>query len=262
MIKRPQKIRMIKTENIYPNPYQVRRRFDEKSLEKLSESIKENGIISPVLLRTSNMGYEIICGQRRVRAAIMAGMSEIPSIVINVGDASCAQLSMIENIQRENLNYIEEAEGYYNLLCYHNVKKDKLVKKMAVDKAFIGEKIKLLSLGEKVRYMLEKLNFTEKFAHALLKIHEEEGQLSLLEKVDGENTSYKDFCNLVRGEIQTMREQAKPKKRNYSEHQTRIFTNTIEKTVEMLVREGAQITTKKEENEGYTAIIIKIKHSQ
>ena len=83
-----------------------------------------------------------------------------------------------------------------------------------------------------------------------------------MEKVDGENTSYKDFCSLVRGEIQTMREQAKPKKRNYSEHQTRIFTNTIEKTVEMLVREGAQITTKKEENEGYTAIIIKIKHSQ
>lgn len=262
MIKRPQKIRMIKTEDIYPNPYQVRRRFDEKSLEKLSESIKENGIISPVLLRSSNVGYEIICGQRRVRAAIMAGIREIPSIVINAGDASCAQLSMIENVHRENLNYIEEAEGYYNLLCYHNVKKDKLVKKMALDKSFVADKIKLLSLGEQVRYMLEKLNFTEKFAHVLLKIHEEEGQLSVLEKADEENTSYRDLCALVREEIQTMRERSKPRKRIFSEHQTRIFSNTIDKTIEMLIRDGADITTKRKENEEYTEINIKIRKKQ
>ena len=155
-MKVSQKIKRIKINDILPNPYQIRRNFDAMRLSELAESIKENGVLSPVLVRGCIEGYELICGQRRVRAARMAGLDEVPAIVVRAGDAQCAELSMTENIQRQDLSSIEEAEGFFNLMAYHRVKKEKLQKDLSVDFQRINEKIRLLSLSERVRYKIEE----------------------------------------------------------------------------------------------------------
>ena len=114
-MKLSQKIRHIKIGDILPNPYQIRRNFDAASLSELADSIKQNGVLSPIIVRGGVKGYELICGQRRLRAARMAGLAEIPAIIVKAGDAQCAELSMTENLQRQNLSHIEEAEGFFNL---------------------------------------------------------------------------------------------------------------------------------------------------
>ena len=146
MIKKVQKIKMIKLKDIIPNPYQIRRKFDRKKLMLLSDSIKQKGVICPITVRLSSGGYEIISGQRRVIASKMAQKEEIPAIIIRANDAECAILSMIENLHRENLTQYEEAEGFFNLISYHRLKKDNLLSDLCMEGGGVNEKIRLLSL--------------------------------------------------------------------------------------------------------------------
>ena len=151
MIRVSQKIRMLSPGEIKPNPYQVRKKFCYKDLEKLANSIKEVGMLCPVIVRRSNFGYELICGQMRVRAAVIAGMDKIPAIIVRAGDVQCAQLSAIENIHRKQLGIFEEAESFYNLIMFHRVKKEKLQQLLSLTPFELSDKIRLLSFKENVK---------------------------------------------------------------------------------------------------------------
>ena len=146
-----QKIKYLNVNEILPNPYQLRRSFVQNELFELAESIKENGILSPLIIRKTKNGYELVSGQRRLRAAIIAGINEVPVCIIKAGDAQCAELSITENIHRKNLSEYEEAEGFYNLILYHRIKKDELAKATSKQISYINDKIRILTLGEKVR---------------------------------------------------------------------------------------------------------------
>ena len=184
--KKPEEkmISMISIDSIRPNPYQPRRKFDNSSLDELCNSIKQYGVIQPINVRkTSKSHYELVAGERRLRAAAMAGHKEIPAIVVDIGENDSAIMALIENLQREDLGYIEEAEGYRNLIKEHGLTQEELAQKIGKSQSTIANKIRILRLSPMVKKILSDNNLTERHARALLKIDDEQIQLKVLQKV-------------------------------------------------------------------------------
>jgi len=260
MIRSTQKIKMIKTADIFPNPYQTRKSFERKELSSLCESIKEVGILSPIIVRGAVKGYELICGQRRLRAALMAGLKEIPAIIVRAGDAQCAQISLIENIQRKNLRLTEEAEGYYNLMAYHRIKKDRLLKIISIDSEKMSEKIRLLNLSEKVRYKIEENNFSENISKELLRLHDEEKQLELIDKIIKEELAQSEIHALINKSIKEMmqKKKEKPNRKENLKEKMPVYINTVKKTAELLKQSGARTEILQTEDEEYIEFKLKI----
>ncbi len=262
MISTTQKIKMISPKEIIPNPYQIRRKFCQTDIESLAESIKEVGMLCPVIVRRSNFGYELICGQRRVRAAILASVERIPAIIVRAGDAQCAQLSLIENLHRRNLGIFEEAEGFYNLMMFHRIKKDKLQKSLSVSPFILNDRVRILSLRESVRKEIENAEIEESAIKELLRLHNEEKQLDIIKKAKEERLSPEDIRKLVSSNLINMSQ--KPKKRRISEinkekalKRDPIYINTVKKTIELLKSNGARVEYSQNENEEYTEFVIK-----
>ena len=262
MIRTTQKIKMIPLKEILPNPYQARRKFCHTDIEKLAESIKEVGILSPLIVRRSNFGFELICGQRRLRAAVIAGLEEIPAIIVRAGDAQCAQLSIIENLHRKNLGIFEEAESFYNLMMFHRIKKEKLQKSLSVSPFFLNDRIRILSLRETVRKEIENCNLPETIIKELLRLHNEEKQIDIIKRIKEENLSPEDVRKLISSNLINMSQ--KQKKRRISDinkekncQREPIYINTVRKTVELLKSNGAKVEYSQNETEKYTEFIIK-----
>ena len=263
MIRTPQKIKMIKIKEISPNPYQIRRNFNSEAIRQLADSIKEVGMISPVILRVISEGYELICGQRRIRAAALLGMETVPAVIIRAGDRQCALLSMIENLQRENISLFEEAEGYYNLMSYHRVKKEDMVKELSLESGRINDKMRLLSLSAPIRYKIEENKIPEKAARELLRLHDEEKQAEIIEKVMKEELNLNDISSEVKNILQEMiLNESKAKRGRKKNFNMPLCINTVKKTAELLKKSGAKVETEQTETENYVEFNIKIHKKQ
>lgn len=166
-------ISTIKIREIEPNPSQPRRDFAEEELADLAQSIKENGVISPITLRKTDTGYEIIAGERRWRASRMAGMEEIPALVIEADDKRAFELAMIENLQREDLNAVEEAEGYRDLMERYGLTQENVSDKVGKSRPAIANALRLLSLPEPVIELVRLGALSMGHARALLSIKDE-----------------------------------------------------------------------------------------
>lgn len=259
MIISPQRIKMIKVEEISPNPYQVRRNFNAIKLQQLADSIKEVGMLSPIIVRTGVKGYEIICGQRRFRAAMLIGMKNIPAIVVRAGDKQCAQLSLVENLQRENLALFEEGEGFYNLMSYHRVKKDVLLKNLSLESGRINEKVRLLSLSTPIRYKIEENDVPEKAARELLKLHDEEKQREILDKIAKEEINTSELPLVIKEMLREMSQGASSAKRGRKKvFNLPLCINTVKKTADLLKKSGAKVEMDQKEDEKYIEFSLKI----
>ena len=250
---------MLKIKEIIPNPYQIRRKFDIRELETLAESLKEVGMISPLIVRRSTCGYELICGQRRLRAALMAKIEEVPAIIISAGDAQCAEISMIENIHRKNIGIFEEADGFYNLMMYHGVKKEKLQKDLSVDPLKIIERIQILNLTADQRNKIETSGTDERHIKQVLRIHNDVERMILINKIIGEKMS---VCETEKYVNEYLKENLiatseKPVKKKITKDKSQIFNNTIQKTVEILKKYGAKVDFVKNDTEEYVEYCIK-----
>ena len=155
---------------IKPNPYQPRKDFNKKSLEELSQSIRSFGVLQPISVREIKAGsYELIAGERRLRATEMAEINDIPAIVVEFKDKEAAFLALIENLQRDDLNFMEEAEGYSNLIEDHGFTQQEIASKMGKSQSTIANKLRLLKLPEDIKKILLENDFTERHGRALLK---------------------------------------------------------------------------------------------
>ena len=144
-------IQMVSIEKIVPNPYQPRLEFNQDSLMDLAQSIRENGLIQPITLKENEGRYEIIAGERRYRACMMAGMTEVPANIMNVDEAKMAEMALVENIQREDLSAIEEAKAYVQILKVSGCTQSELALKMGKSQSSIANKIRLLNLSNNVQ---------------------------------------------------------------------------------------------------------------
>lgn len=179
-------IENISIENIIPNRFQPRLTFDEEGLNELSASIKEHGIIQPLVLRKIGDKYEIIAGERRYKAATMAGLTEIPAIISNLNDNQSAEVALVENVQRKNLTAIEEAKSYKKILEKNYISQEELARRLGVSQSTIANKLRLLNLTNEVQEALLNERISERHARSLLQIGNKEQQIDMLNKVINE----------------------------------------------------------------------------
>ena len=177
-----QKVLQVAIEDIIPNRFQPRLAFDEEGLKELSESIKQHGIIQPLVLRKLGNKYEIIAGERRFKAATMAGLRQVPAIISDIDDNKSAEIALVENIQRRNLTPIEEAKSYKNLLDRGYMTQEQLAEKMGVSQSSIANKLRLLNLAPEVQDALLQEKISERHARSLLVLPKEE-QPKWLQKI-------------------------------------------------------------------------------
>ena len=203
---------MVKISDVEPNREQPRKSFDEDALLELSESIKQFGIIQPLIVQKRQDYYEIIAGERRWRAAKIAGLKEVPVIVKDYTEQEIVEISLIENIQRENLNPIEEAQAYKRLLTEFNLKQDEVAERVSKSRTAITNSMRLLKLDEKIQQMVIDDMISSGHARALLSIEDKDLQYSLAVKIFDEKLSVREVEKLVKSIQSEKPEKSKDKK--------------------------------------------------
>ncbi len=183
------------------NPYQPRKIFDAEKLDELAESIKEHGVIQPIIVKKSSIkGYEIIAGERRVKASEIAGKKTIPSIVRDFTDDEMMEIALLENLQRENLNAIEEANAYKQLLEKLRITQEELAKRLGKSRSYITNMVGLLNLPDHVKNLINKDKISASHARILSKLETAEEVDALVEKILNENLNVRQTENIIRGE--------------------------------------------------------------
>ena len=189
---------VVKITMVEPNRKQPRKNFDEDALQELADSIRQFGLIQPILVQDRKDHYEIIAGERRWRAAKIAGLKEVPVIIRNYSEKEIMEISLIENIQREDLNPIEEAQAYKRLLEEFHLKQDEVAERVSKSRAAVTNSMRLLKLGEEVQQMLIDDMISTGHARALLAIENQEEQYTIAQKIFDEKLSVRDVEKLVK----------------------------------------------------------------
>ena len=190
--------KMVKITMVEPNRDQPRHKFDEEALNELADSIKQYGIISPIIVQDRKDHYEIIAGERRWRAAKIAGLKEIPVIIKNFTEQEIVEISLIENIQRENLNPIEEALAYKRLLTEFHLKQEEVAQRVSKSRTAVTNSMRLLKLADEVQQMIIDESLTTGHARALITIEDQSKQIEIAKKVVNEKLSVRDIEKLVK----------------------------------------------------------------
>ena len=199
---------IVKITKVEPNRKQPRKNFDEDALQELADSIKQFGLLQPILVQDRKDYYEIIAGERRWRAAKLAGLKEVPVIIREYTEKEIVEISLIENIQREDLNPIEEAQAYKRLLEEFNMKQDEVAERVSKSRSAVTNSIRLLKLSNEVQQMLIDDMITTGHARALLSIEDKELQYSLAQRIFDEKLSVRDVEKIMK----SLQKPTKPKK--------------------------------------------------
>ena len=248
---------------ISPNPYQPRLEFDDMELRELAQSIQTYGIIQPIIVRKAKEGYQLIAGERRYRACKMIGLPSIPAIVQEMNDEAVAAVSLIENLQRKELNYFEEAIAYATLINKFGMTQEELALKIGKSQSAIANKLRLLKLPREVRHLIVTASITERHARALLKLNTAEMQKAILMQIYEHELNVKQTEELV----ERAKENNIPRdvhNRNSGQNvsmiirDARIFLNTIKETVHRAKQTGIDMYVAENENDDEYELIIRI----
>ena len=266
-LKKDKVVFQLPIDKIRSNPYQPRKYFNRAALEELSESIKAYGVLQPITVRKMSGGYyELVAGERRLRASEMAGLETIPAILMQVSDSDSAVMAFIENIQRQNLSFLEEAEGYKNMMEDYGLTQEELAVKLSKSQSSIANKLRVLKLEDSVKKLLLEYHFTERHARALLKLPDEETRLFVLAQMVQEEMNVKKTEELVEATLEEMRPRPVEKgeqreKRYVRSSDFRLFTNTIKQSVEVIRRSGMDVVYEDKQDEEGCEIVIRIRRN-
>lgn len=254
------KVAMIAADKIKPNRNQPRRCFDEETLAGLAKSIRQNGILQPITVKREKNGYyELIAGERRLRAAVMAGLKKVPCIEMNIDTVQSTTFAIIENMQRQNLNCFEEAEGIRKLLDEYDLTQEDVAEKLGKSQSTIANKLRLLKLSENERIKIIEGGLTERHARALLKLEpgsrEKLITLAIKRKLTVEETE-----ELVKriSEAEQPKNAVKKPASLYIIKDIRLFENTINKAVCIMKKSGLNAIAEKNENDDYLEFRVRI----
>lgn len=248
-------------DEVVPNPFQPRRIFDPSQLEDLANSIRQYGVLQPVIVRQVDGHYELVSGERRYRASRLAGAETIPALVRNLDDKEVAEMALIENLQREDLNYFEEAEGYALLIEEFQITQEEVARRMGKSQPTIANKLRLLNLAPEVRQEISVDVITERHARSLLKLKNPQQQLEVLHKIYKSNLNVRQTDeyveNLLISEEKNRREQNK-KKMTKAIKDMKIFVNSIKGTVKTIQDAGWPAEVLETEHEDYVEVTIRL----
>lgn len=255
--KRVNSVVNIPIAKIKPNARQPRKYFDKDALMELARSIMQNGILQPLTIRNSedNM-YELIAGERRLRAALMSGLTQVPCIVIEADDNRSAVLSLLENLQRQDLNFFEEAEGIAKLIEYCGQTQDQVASSLGKTQSTIANKLRLLRLNQNIRSIIIDAGLTERHARAMLRLGEGE-RTAVLKQIISNDLNVSDTEKLV--ELLIFPGQTKPDSHTIPIiKDVRIFLNTITNAVNVMKKAGIDAVAVKQEFPEYYEYTVRI----
>ena len=267
---REREVARIPIDAIRPNPYQPRRVFAQDALEELCASIKQYGLLQPISVRKlGSDSFELIAGERRLRACRMAGMKFIDAIIFSTYEQDSAVIAMMENLQRENLHYMEEAEGYQNLIRDHGLSQDELARRLGKNQSTIANKMRILKLPMAVKRMLLQYSLTERHARALLRLHDEEMQMHVIQIIVQQNLNVTATEDLVERTISRMygiekeeeeQSRTRPSKISGFVRDTRLFVNSLRTVVQQMADAGLNPKLESRDKEEGMEIKIWIPH--
>jgi ParB family chromosome partitioning protein len=241
---------------IKPNRYQPRADFNQDSLIELAKSIRENGLIQPITVRKLGKEYEIITGERRYRAMRMAGFSTIPCMISKADEIQMAELALIENLQREDLSAIEEANAYVKLMGEGRLTQEKIAVKMGKSQSAIANKIRLLQLPGEIQKAVSERVITERHGRALLNVVPEE-QIDMFKKIVGMNLNVRQTEQWIDSKLKKQETDAKKLKTKGITRSLKIAINTIEATIDMIEQTGVEVHKRVEESDKEIKIILR-----
>lgn len=250
-------ILMIPRDEIYPNPDQPRRRFSMDELEGLAQSIHENGMLQPVSVRARETGgYELIAGERRLRAAKIIGMSSIPCIVIRARSEQSAVFALIENLQREDLNFFEEARAIESLMDHYGLTQEEMALRLGKAQSTLSNKLRLLRLSPRMCAQIERAGLTERHARALLKLDQEKERQEILDQVIRDDLNVSQTEKLIASRLAPKAH--KNKNVRFLFRDVRIFLNTIGHAIDTMRRSGIEADSEKTEDENFITYTVRI----
>ncbi len=250
----------IPIDKISLNPYQPRKNFDSDAISELAKSIKQYGVIQPITVRRNFIGgYELVSGERRLKASRLINCTHMPCIVIDVTENDSAVIALLENLQRADLSYWEEAEAMQHLICDHKYTQEELAEKLGKSQSSIANRLRILKLPESVREALKENNLTERHARALLKVHDEHTQLKILKQVCENEYNVAKTEELVEKAIEKVEEEhTRESGKMMGVVHLRMFINTINKAVDVVQKAGVMVEASKKENKNFIEYLIKI----
>ena len=257
-VVRMERIISVQTGKLLPNPYQPRHKFESNEMLGLAESIKDNGILQPLLIRRINNSdyYEVIAGERRLRAAILANLEEVPCIEIECDYEQSAVLSILENIQRSDLSFFEEAAAIGQLVDHFGMTQAQVAKKLSKSQSALSNKLRLLKLPVDVRYFIEKEGLTERHARALLQLKTEKEIWKVLNIVKERGLNVEQTEKLIEGMVAKPVKPKKQRQRIFKD--VRIFVNTVNRAIETMKASGIDAISNKVETDDYIEFTVKI----
>lgn len=255
--KATNQIQFIPHDLIKPNPQQPRVRFDYNELEGLACSIRANGLLQPINVRILENGeFELISGERRLRAARMIGLTKIPCIVMNASDQQSALFSIIENVQRENLDFFEEAVAIERLMTEYGLSQDEIAEKLGKAPSTLSNKLRLLRLPEEIRDKISYAGLSERHARALLTLPDNNTRKRVLDIVIERHLTVAETERLIQDVHRRRKGPRKPQTKAYKD--MRIFLNTLNHAVDIIRKAGIEADTAKSETDEYFEYVIRI----
>ena len=257
----------LRLEDISPNPVQPRRHFDEEALRELSDSIRSYGILNPLTVRLRCGKYELVAGERRLRAAKLAGLTEVPCLLMDVNMEDAGLLALVENLQRKDLDYLEEAEGLRRLIRMFGLSQEEAARRIGKSQSAVANKLRLLKLPEDVLEALRKNGLSERHGRALLRLPDPESQRAALAAMLEQRMNVaaaEAYVEALLSPPEPEPEKAPPapeprgRKKTFVMKDLRLFLNTVSRSVDLMKQGGVAADMRREETEDALILTISI----
>lgn len=257
-----QQIELISTENIKTNPFQPRQNFEEEEIIELSKSIKLHGVLQPLIVRKIDNTYQLVAGERRLRACKFAGLETVPAVILDVDGLDVAEISIVENIQRKNLNCLEEANAYYTLSAKFALTHDEIAERLGKSRPHISNTMRLLNLSDYVKEALYAEKISMGHGRALLAVESPEIQDEILKKIIANNYSVRQTEDLVKLYLQSDNKSSSSRKKRQKFiklfQDARIYFNEIKRVLKEIKAAGGNAEMIERETENHLELLIRI----
>ena len=252
------RIHMLPIERITPNPRQPRRHFPEQPLRELADSIRQHGVLPPLSVQKADGAYVLVAGERRLRAAGLAGLTHVPCILVKVTPQDSALLALVENLQRSDLHYLEEAAAISRLITTYGMSQEEAARRLGRSQPAVANKLRLLRLSDECGELLRKYELTERHARALLRLEEEDARLSALRYMGEKRLTVAAAEEYIEAQLQKKQREAKGKKPLFIIKDVRLFLNSVDRGMETIRRAGVDARFDRQDSEESITITIQI----
>lgn len=256
------RIHMLPIERISPNPRQPRRHFPEQPLRELADSIRQHGVLQPLTVQKTPGGYVLVAGERRLRAAGLAGLTHVPCLLVRATPQDSALLALVENLQRCDLHYLEEAAAISKLITTYGMSQEEAARRLGRSQPAVANKLRLLRLSPACGELLRKYELTERHARVLLRLEDEDTRLAALRHIGEKKLTVAAAEEYIEVQLQKKQMEGKEKKRLFIIKDVRLFLNSVDRGMETIRRAGVDARFDRQESEEEITITIQIPKQQ